>query len=76
MTDRDAKLVFRKKVVAGGTYKDFIAWCLSHNIASTQARYVGNDVEKVQGLELKASDIVRLKDVSPRMDEMLRTRIR
>ena len=70
------KLIFRKKVVVGGEYRDFLAWCREQGISPMQARWAGNDVEKIIGLELKPGDIVRLRNVSPRMEEALRTRIR
>lgn len=65
-----------KRTVVGGTHQRFIAWCKDQGISPNRARYVGNDIHRVMGLELKESDVVRLGGTTPEMEQYLRARIR
>jgi len=62
-------------VVIGGDYQAFRRWCQENQVATTHAIYA-DTVEKLQGLELKPSDVVDLGGAPYEIHEMLKTRYR
>lgn len=65
----------RRKVVVGGTYRDYREWLRDNRVNAGDARYIIYP-EQLMGLELDENDIVRLGYISQAMEELLRSRIR
>lgn len=64
------------KVVVGGTYGGYVEWRQRARLSPREAIYVGDDRERLMGLEIQEQDIVRLGRISLETEEVLRTRIR
>lgn len=64
------------KVIVGGTYREYMRWRAEQGLSPMEAFYIGDDPERLLGLELKEEDIVRLGPISKMTEETLRTRIR
>jgi hypothetical protein len=65
----------RRKVVVGGTHRDFLHWCRENGISPMRC-IRPTFREHLMGLEIKKEDIVRLGYMSPEMETELLLRIR
>jgi hypothetical protein len=76
MVARTSNRGARRKVVIGGTYVQYRNWLHETMTSNRDALYVGDHWEKLLGLELEPTDVVRLGPVSDRLEDILKSRFR
>lgn len=64
------------KVAVGGTYQDYLRWRNDAGLAPLDAIFVGDDPNRLMGLEIKEGDVVYLGYISQETEYILRTRFR